>query len=320
MRAAIRSATPGIAWNLVLWWVRFYTLGLVGASRDRRREQIHSDLWEHFADRTEQGASPALIGLEALGRAARGVAADIFWRFGLEGEPKMVSKSVAVRASGVALLVIVGSAIGMMVADFGIGTGEYFRDDFPKFARESDSRGVGLAIGGLLSLAAVFAAAALYWTFRPYQPLVAAIGASALVAASLLMVAAVTAGLVLVDIADEWTARGSVVNDGVWASAHHVAKMHESFGFLSILLLMGSVVVFGALVIWKGAVPRWVGGIGALGGLLLVVAFVGALFSESVFWWTLVASIVLGGVWLLVTGAWLALKGVYEPDARADAV
>ncbi len=125
----------------------------------------------------------------------------------------------------------------------------------------------------------------------------------------------------------QWVHRGGsagagvvVGTQGVWASAHHVARMHESLGFLSIMSLIFSLAIFGALVIWKGAVPRWVGGIGALSGLLLVLALIGAAISEDAFWWTFVASAMMGFLWLVVTGAWLALKGVNQPPSHADAM
>ncbi len=120
-------------------------------------------------------------------------------------------------------------------------------------------------------------------------------------------------------IADEWTARGSVVNDAVWTSAHHVARLHKDFGKMAFLLLMASVIAFGMLVTRKATVPRWVSAIGLLGGLVFVFALVGALISESAFWWPLVASLAIGGLWLVVTGAWLALKGVYQPTGRVGA-
>ena len=82
-------------------------------------------------------------------------------------------------------------------------------------------------------------------------------------------------------IADEWTARGSVVNDAVWTSAHHVARLHKDFGKMAFLLLMASVIAFGMLVTRKATVPRWVSAIGLLGGLVFVFALVGALISES---------------------------------------
>ncbi len=55
-------------------------IGLSAVSRERRAGQIQADLWDHYSDRTEDGASPAVIGLEALGRATSGAAADLVWR------------------------------------------------------------------------------------------------------------------------------------------------------------------------------------------------------------------------------------------------
>ena len=116
------------------------------------------------------------------------------------------------------------------------------------------------------------------------------LGAALLVVAGLAMVASVTAGVLLIDLAEEWTARGAVINDGVWASAHHVAKIHEGLGFTSAFFLIGSLAVFGGLISAKGAVPRWVGWIGAASGLALGLALIGSAAGEAPFWWTFVAS------------------------------
>ena len=301
-----------LATGAVRSWVLLYTAGLAHEAREARRAEIDSDLWEHMSASHSDGDAAQTV-REMLSRWLRGITADIFWRFSLKGEPRMVSQDIFVRAGGVAILVIVASLIGLVAANFGIGTGEYFRDHFPKFAGETGRGSLGMVVGGVLAFAAVFGAGALFWTFRPYQPLMASLGAALLVVAGLAMVASVTAGVLLIDLAEEWTARGAVINDGVWASAHHVAKIHEGLGFTSAFFLIGSLAVFGGLISAKGAVPRWVGWIGAASGLALGLALIGSAAGEAPFWWTFVASAALGLLWLVVTGAWLAVKGVYQP-------
>ncbi len=94
MSSLFRSSIPGIAAWLVLWWVRIYTIGLSSVSRERRAGQIHSDLWDHYTDRAEDGTNPALIGLAALARAARGAAADLVWRREQKGPVKAPAEDV----------------------------------------------------------------------------------------------------------------------------------------------------------------------------------------------------------------------------------
>jgi hypothetical protein len=59
-------------------WVSLYTRGLPAELRDRRREEIASDLWEQRHD--ERSRRPSLAGVDVLGRVVRGVPADLSWR------------------------------------------------------------------------------------------------------------------------------------------------------------------------------------------------------------------------------------------------
>jgi hypothetical protein len=52
---------------------------------------MESDLWEQRAYLDHEGASATRVGVEILGRTARGVADDIRWRLTLEG-PVMTMK------------------------------------------------------------------------------------------------------------------------------------------------------------------------------------------------------------------------------------
>ncbi|MDH4146795.1 MAG: hypothetical protein OEY23_16675 [Acidimicrobiia bacterium] len=61
--------------RLVLGWVRFYTQGLPDEAGPRRRAEIESDLWEQCHDPTERA------GVALILRCARGVPADLWWRY-----------------------------------------------------------------------------------------------------------------------------------------------------------------------------------------------------------------------------------------------
>lgn len=61
--------------RLVLGWVRLYTQGLPNEAGTRRRAEIESDLWEQAHDPTERA------GVALIGRCARGVPADLWWRY-----------------------------------------------------------------------------------------------------------------------------------------------------------------------------------------------------------------------------------------------
>lgn len=80
--------TPGgWAGRLTQCWVRLYTRSApVGDTVDRRAE-MESDLWEQVATRTASGAPPRRIRRELVGRALRGVPADVAWRLEVEQTP-----------------------------------------------------------------------------------------------------------------------------------------------------------------------------------------------------------------------------------------
>ena len=60
----------------VLAWARVYTRGLPPTTRDQRKAEITSDLWEH---RAEAARSRGLT-LEIAARSIAGVPADLSWR------------------------------------------------------------------------------------------------------------------------------------------------------------------------------------------------------------------------------------------------
>ena len=71
--------------SLVRTWLRVYTAGVSSNLRERRAQQIESDLWEHQADATARGAGRAALSLLIADRMARGIPADIAWRARIGG-------------------------------------------------------------------------------------------------------------------------------------------------------------------------------------------------------------------------------------------
>jgi hypothetical protein len=75
--------------GLVREWTRFYTLQMAAPDRDRRRDEIESDLWEFHEDARRRGYPPAAIALHMLARLAAGIPDDLRWRVEYEGEAPM---------------------------------------------------------------------------------------------------------------------------------------------------------------------------------------------------------------------------------------
>ena len=99
-------------------WSRAYTCGLVAEVRERRREELRSDLYEH---RACLGATRAQQ-LEVASRLVRGLPSDLAWR-ARQARVRYVSMSSrAARLLTSALVVLVGvfnvwAGVGMLSAE-----------------------------------------------------------------------------------------------------------------------------------------------------------------------------------------------------------
>lgn len=58
-------------------WTALYTLGLDEVTRERRRAEIESDLWEQRSHSQEEGPD---LGFDIIARVVLGMAADVTWR------------------------------------------------------------------------------------------------------------------------------------------------------------------------------------------------------------------------------------------------
>lgn len=83
----------GLASAVVRAWTRVYTCGLPALSRDVRRAEIESDLWEwqHDRDRT---SGPHAAG-HLLLRLLLGMPDDLFWRITHLRDPRTAARSMA---------------------------------------------------------------------------------------------------------------------------------------------------------------------------------------------------------------------------------
>jgi hypothetical protein len=69
-----------LASNVVRRWVRLYTGRLGLSHRERRLDEIESDLWEHRREARAAGLGPTQTGIEIVGRWLLGIPADLAWR------------------------------------------------------------------------------------------------------------------------------------------------------------------------------------------------------------------------------------------------
>ena len=230
----------------------------------------------------------------------------------------MMPRKLIERSTGVLMLLAVGSLVALMASGYGIGAEEqYFRDDFPDLTRHLDGFKVSLVVGAITGLLLIVTAAALSSTLRSRDSLLASIGSFGLLAAGIVMLINVAAGRSLYDLAVQWRDAGGTEGDPVWTSARAVALIYEGLAGFSMMLLVGSLLAFGAAALQQGLVPRGLGWLGIAGGAVLVLGLaLGAVTDHA--WYLIMGSVLVGLVWLLLTGAWLLLRGTSERPLQAD--
>lgn len=240
----------------------------------------------------------------------------------------MLPKIAIERTTGVLLLLIVALSAALAAVDFGVDVSqENFRDDLREIAQNQGRFAAGLVLSSVISLVMVGAAGALYGTFRPHEPTLAMVGAFALLAGGVLLLAGAGAGVALHDLAGEWSGAGGAQSGQVFTSARAVALMFEFLGIVSFFLLFGGLLAFGGLIAWTGAMPRWLGALAVLSGVLLVLGLTVGLITGAL-WdvimgsalpagvsWLINGSVLAALLWLLVTGGWLLVRGTEDATA-----
>ena len=146
-------------------------------------------------------------------------------------------------------------------------------------------------------------AAGLYSTFRIYQPDLARAGAFLLLATAVVSMVAAVAGLALASLAQEFAGVTGNQENSLASSAQAVEVFRSYAGRTGFTFSALSLLAFGGLISWQGPIPKWLGWLGILIGVMMLL-----IWSDSA---TLLHRI--GGtgylVWLAITGGWLVLRG-----------
>ncbi len=102
-------------------WTRCYTHGLAPASRDTRRDEIASDLWEHADhDARHTGGVQIHTSLATIGRLGGGIPSDLAWRHrtrratpnSSRGAPMAVNRTFRIATAIIAVQVVTLRALG----------------------------------------------------------------------------------------------------------------------------------------------------------------------------------------------------------------
>lgn len=107
-------------------WTAIYTRGLAPETRETRRLEIESDLWEQQAHAREIHEPAVDTGFHILTRVLLGIPADLSWRSSLSGaarEGGYKGDRTMVNKLFVALATVLTAAFGILFLYMGIGRG-----------------------------------------------------------------------------------------------------------------------------------------------------------------------------------------------------
>lgn len=157
--------------------------------------------------------------------------------------------------------------------------------------------------GMISNILLVSLAAGLYSIFRIYQSDLARVGTFLLLATAVISMVAAVAGLALASLAQEFTGVTGSQASGLARSAQAVEIFRAYAGRTGFTLSALSLMAFGGLISWQAPIPRWVGWLGILVGVMMLM-----IWSDS-------AALLhrIGGtgylVWLTISGGWLVSRG-----------
>jgi hypothetical protein len=304
--------------SLVRRWVRLYTFGAPPHARERRRQELACDTWEHERDGLDAGRARPLLALEILGRMVRGVPADIFWRLRLEGQP-MELRIPFERVLGIGLLVLavlIPIAVGIDGYDI---REEYWSEELTRLGELSDRATSGntvfhaLAGVGLLAVATAF-----YTTLKDRTPVLSTFAAFALAAAAVLVFAASAAYQGLNALANQYVEGNA--SSSVLETSRALAIVMAALGAGAGMTLALGVFALAVAAHRLKVVPRWL--------ILLPVAtvvilpaswLVGTLADQDWTWLLFMGGLALLLAWLAVAGLLLLFRRGPRASMPADA-
>jgi len=139
------------------WWIRAYTAGLPDITRERRRMEVESDVWEEVSALTALGSGPAAIRAAVWLRWLAGVPDDLFWRLeqrrtrrtrSTTGEGSATSMNVNTDRSVIVPGAVVATAIVAALILVTIDNIQYFEQS-QRFVPTSTLTNLSLALFGI---------------------------------------------------------------------------------------------------------------------------------------------------------------------------
>jgi hypothetical membrane protein len=294
--------------SLVRAWLRLYTVGVSPQKRERRAQQLESDLWEHQADATARGISRGVTSLSIVDRMVRGIPADIAWRTRIGGFAVTISIPFN-RAVGLVLLALV-IAVPIATTMAGWDTdrdawGAQLRDLGERQRWQTHLTNIFQVIAGLGLIAAGIA---LGVTMAQRSRGLAIVAGVLLGIAGTLTLVSAALYAAVAELAQEFAA--GTAEPGAAGTARGLAIVLQNTVAVATLCAVGGVFVISVAAARQALLPRWLrfGPPLAITSGVASVVLGGFEATENAEWLSFIVTFVLTLGWLVVAGGMLALR------------
>jgi hypothetical protein len=297
--------TTLMATGLTRSWIRCYTLGLPREMRAARREEIESDLWEHERDTPDGVWSRLAFALAVLSRLARGVPADVFWRFQMEGPKVEINIPFERIAGGLLLALVVMMMITGSISGYDTNPNGFDNELRRLAALSSFEDNANAAIRMITGIALIGAAAGFYVALRERGAMLTTIAAFGLVASGVLALVAAALQLAFVDLAEEYVASSGAHQGELLVTARTVAMLVEGTVDGALIALLLSAYSLAALTARERLVPRWLIALPVLSVAVFAAGGIASAAGAGNAWMVLMSGVGSMLLWLIIAGAWL---------------
>ncbi len=220
-------------------------------------------------------------------------------------------RGIEILAGALLLATVVGVVVAIVTYPEPIDTSiDEVRETLVEIADDRDLFVVSISFATFANLIAILLAGALYATFRSHDRTLALLGSFGFLAAGVLELSA-TRGLAgLLALAQDYVSATGAETDAIVAAARAMGPV-ATLGFPGATGIAIGMLAYGALVVRTQAVPRLVGWIGIVSGV--VIPFGWLAFLEDDLSPILPIGLGLGLIFFLIVGGWLLARGAKEP-------
>ncbi|MFQ6030089.1 MAG: DUF4386 domain-containing protein [Dehalococcoidia bacterium] len=224
----------------------------------------------------------------------------------------MFSKRGIDYLAGTILLLVVVTVVATIITD-PLAPNSYQGEPRELLTRILDSRTqfiTNLSLDIFSSFLAIPLAAALYSAFRAHERTWALLGTAGFLAAGVLFLVADMALIALDSMAQDFvTASGGPANAILSVTGAIAAVVDSARGMGALGIALG-ILSYGVLVMKTGALPRWIGAVGILGGIVTPFGWLSLLQVNLVI--IAIVGLNIALLFALLSGIWLVWKGSNE--------